>query len=48
MDRSARFYEYHAAMMEPGRAGGCRFTDGRQIGATLDRNGCAGTLYRHE
>ncbi len=34
------FYEYHAALMEPwdGPAAVC-FTDGRQIGATLDRNG---------
>ncbi|HYM03136.1 MAG TPA: glutamate synthase central domain-containing protein, partial [Stellaceae bacterium] len=34
------FYEYHAALMEPwdGPAA-LAFTDGRQIGATLDRNG---------
>ena len=34
------FYEYHAALMEPwdGPAA-VVFTDGRQIGATLDRNG---------
>ncbi len=34
------FYEYHAALMEPwdGPAA-MAFTDGRQIGATLDRNG---------
>src|SRR5918912_1144731 len=34
------FYEYHAAMMEPwdGPAA-VAFTDGKQIGATLDRNG---------
>ncbi|MBX7501412.1 glutamate synthase large subunit [Qipengyuania sp. YG27] len=34
------FYEYHAALMEPwdGPAAVC-FTDGRQIGACLDRNG---------
>ena len=34
------FYEYHAALMEPwdGPAS-IAFTDGRQIGATLDRNG---------
>ena len=41
MDPSRRaFYEYHAAMMEPwdGPAA-IAFTDGRQIGATLDRNG---------
>lgn len=38
-DRRA-FYEYHASLMEPwdGPAAVC-FTDGRQIGATLDRNG---------
>jgi glutamate synthase (NADPH) large chain len=36
----AAFYEYHAAIMEPwdGPAA-IAFTDGRQIGATLDRNG---------
>jgi glutamate synthase (NADPH) large chain len=41
MDPQRRaFYEYHAALMEPwdGPAAVC-FTDGRQIGATLDRNG---------
>jgi glutamate synthase (NADPH/NADH) large chain len=41
MDAKRRaFYEYHAAMMEPwdGPAA-IAFTDGRQIGATLDRNG---------
>ena len=41
MDPARRaFYEYHAALMEPwdGPAAVC-FTDGRQIGATLDRNG---------
>jgi glutamate synthase (NADPH/NADH) large chain len=41
MSESRRaFYEYHAALMEPwdGPAAVC-FTDGRQIGATLDRNG---------
>ncbi|WP_295855784.1 glutamate synthase-related protein [uncultured Xylophilus sp.] len=38
--RRKAFYEYHAAMMEPwdGPAS-LVFTDGRQIGATLDRNG---------
>jgi glutamate synthase (NADPH/NADH) large chain len=38
-DRKA-FYEYHAALMEPwdGPAA-IAFTDGRHIGATLDRNG---------
>ena len=41
MDHNRRaFYEYHAALMEPwdGPAA-VAFTDGRQIGATLDRNG---------
>src|SRR5690348_11146455 len=38
--RRRAFYEYHAALMEPwdGPAD-IAFTDGRQIGATLDRNG---------
>jgi glutamate synthase (NADPH/NADH) large chain len=38
--RRKAFYEYHAALMEPwdGPAS-IAFTDGRQIGATLDRNG---------
>jgi len=41
MDEDRRaFYEYHAAVMEPwdGPAA-IAFSDGRQIGATLDRNG---------
>src|SRR5690242_5900950 len=41
MDPARRaFYEYHAAVMEPwdGPAA-LAFTDGRQIGASLDRNG---------
>ncbi|WP_298198990.1 glutamate synthase large subunit [Novosphingobium sp.] len=41
MDPKRRaFYEYHAALMEPwdGPAA-VAFTDGQQIGATLDRNG---------
>ncbi|MFD2236736.1 glutamate synthase large subunit [Aureimonas populi] len=40
------FYEYHAALMEPwdGPASVC-FTDGRQIGATLDRNGLRPARY---
>ena len=44
------FYEYHAALMEPwdGPAA-VAFTDGRQIGATLDRKrSAAGALYRHQ
>ena len=47
MDASRRaFYEYHAAMMEPwdGPAS-IAFTDGRQIGATLDRNGLRPSRY---
>ncbi len=47
MDPSRRaFYEYHAAMMEPwdGPAS-ITFTDGRQIGATLDRNGLRPSRY---
>ena len=44
-DRKA-FYEYHAALMEP-RDGpaAVAFTDGRQIGATLDRNGLRPARY---
>ena len=41
MDEEKRaFYEYHASLMEPwdGPAAVC-FTDGRLVGATLDRNG---------
>ena len=41
MDPEKRaFYEYHASLMEPwdGPASVC-FTDGRVVGATLDRNG---------
>ncbi len=47
MDPARRaFYEYHAALMEPwdGPAG-VAFTDGRQIGATLDRNGLRPARY---
>jgi glutamate synthase (NADPH/NADH) large chain len=44
-DRKA-FYEYYAALMEPwdGPAA-IAFTDGRQIGATLDRNGLRPARY---
>ena len=44
-DRRA-FYEYHAALMEPwdGPAA-VTFTDGRQVGATLDRNGLRPARY---
>ncbi len=47
MDKERRaFYEYHAALMEPwdGPAA-VAFTDGRQIGATLDRNGLRPARY---
>ncbi|WBU30767.1 glutamate synthase large subunit [Rhodopseudomonas palustris] len=47
MDEKRRaFYEYHAALMEPwdGPAA-LAFTDGRQIGATLDRNGLRPARY---
>ena len=45
-ERRKAFYEYHAAMLEPwdGPAS-IVFTDGRQIGATLDRNGLRPTRY---
>ena len=44
--RRKAFYEYHAAMLEPwdGPAS-IVFTDGRQIGATLDRNGLRPSRY---
>ncbi|NKB77506.1 MAG: glutamate synthase large subunit [Gammaproteobacteria bacterium] len=47
MDPERRaFYEYHAALMEPwdGPAA-VAFTDGKQIGATLDRNGLRPARY---
>lgn len=47
MDEKRRaFYEYHAALMEPwdGPAA-VAFTDGKQIGATLDRNGLRPARY---
>ncbi|HIF10724.1 MAG TPA: glutamate synthase subunit alpha, partial [Sneathiellales bacterium] len=47
MDKERRgFYEFHAALMEPwdGPAA-VAFTDGRQIGATLDRNGLRPARY---
>jgi len=45
-DQRRAFYEYHAALMEPwdGPAA-MAFTDGRQIGATLDRNGLRPARY---
>src|SRR5476651_1139690 len=44
--RRRAFYEYHAALLEPwdGPAA-IAFTDGRQIGATLDRNGLRPARY---
>ena len=41
------FYEFHSAMMEPwdGPAAVC-FTDGKMIGATLDRNGLRPCRYQ--
>ncbi|MFO1214224.1 MAG: glutamate synthase-related protein [Burkholderiaceae bacterium] len=44
--RRRAFYEYHAAMIEPwdGPAA-IAFTDGKQIGATLDRNGLRPARY---
>jgi glutamate synthase (NADPH/NADH) large chain/glutamate synthase (ferredoxin) len=47
MDLERRgFYEYHASMIEPwdGPAAVC-FTDGRWVGATLDRNGLRPCRY---
>ncbi len=47
MDSERRaFYEYHAGLMEPwdGPAA-LAFTDGKQIGATLDRNGLRPARY---
>ena len=47
MDEERRaFYEYHAALMEPwdGPAS-VAFTNGRQMGATLDRNGLRPARY---
>jgi len=47
MDEKRRaFYEYHSALMEPwdGPAA-VAFTDGKQIGATLDRNGLRPARY---
>ena len=45
-ERRRAFYEYHAALMEPwdGPAA-VAFTDGRQVGATLDRNGLRPARY---
>ncbi|HSI58896.1 MAG TPA: glutamate synthase-related protein [Ideonella sp.] len=47
MDQRRRaFYEYHASMMEPWDGPAAMvFTDGKQIGATLDRNGLRPARY---
>jgi glutamate synthase (NADPH) large chain len=47
MDEERRaFYEYHAAIMEPWDGPAALvFTDGRHIGATLDRNGLRPARY---
>jgi glutamate synthase (NADPH/NADH) large chain len=47
MDDSLRaFYEYHSSLMEPWDGPACiAFTDGRQIGAVLDRNGLRPSRY---
>ncbi|TWT74426.1 Ferredoxin-dependent glutamate synthase 1 [Posidoniimonas polymericola] len=40
------FYEYHSALMEPWDGPACiGFTDGKYIGATLDRNGLRPSRY---
>lgn len=45
-DNKRAFYEYHASIMEPwdGPASIC-FTDGKIVGATLDRNGLRPSRY---
>ncbi|NTY00495.1 glutamate synthase-related protein [Deinococcus sp. JMULE3] len=44
--RRRAFYEYHASMMEPWDGPAAMvFTDGRQVGATLDRNGLRPARY---
>ncbi len=47
MDAARRaFYEFHSSMMEPWDGPACVvFTDGRQIGAVLDRNGLRPSRY---
>ncbi|RZS53055.1 glutamate synthase-related protein [Sphaerotilus mobilis] len=45
-ERRRAFYEYHAAMIEPWDGPASMvFTDGKQIGATLDRNGLRPARY---
>ncbi len=45
-DEKRAFYEYHASLMEPwdGPAA-VAFTDGKWLGATLDRNGLRPARY---
>ena len=47
MDDARRaFYQYHSSLMEPWDGPACiAFTDGTQIGATLDRNGLRPSRY---
>jgi glutamate synthase (NADPH/NADH) large chain len=45
-DYKKAFYEYHSALMEPWDGPACiAFTDGKVIGATLDRNGLRPSRY---
>ena len=45
-DKRKAFYEYHAGIMEPWDGPATlAFTDGKQIGATLDRNGLRPARY---
>ncbi|HEX7382748.1 MAG TPA: glutamate synthase-related protein, partial [Burkholderiaceae bacterium] len=45
-ERRRAFYEYHASMLEPWDGPAAMvFTDGKQIGATLDRNGLRPARY---
>ncbi len=46
LDEKRAFYEYHASLMEPwdGPAA-VAFTDGKWLGATLDRNGLRPARY---
>jgi glutamate synthase (NADPH/NADH) large chain len=45
-ERRRAFYEYHAAMLEPWDGPAAMvFTDGKQVGATLDRNGLRPARY---
>jgi glutamate synthase domain-containing protein 2/glutamate synthase domain-containing protein 1/glutamate synthase domain-containing protein 3 len=45
-DARKAFYQYHSCLMEPWDGPACiAFTDGRQIGAVLDRNGLRPSRY---